>query len=83
MIVSRIVVGPLGTNCYIVKNEQTGKGFVVDPGSGAEKILADIVKSGDTVILTIPIDEAAPKGRLILPQQQVLRELLINSINNS
>ena len=41
-----------------------------------KKILADIVKSGDTVILTIPIDEAAPKGRLILPQQQVLRELL-------
>ena len=41
-----------------------------------KKILADIVKAGDTVILTIPIDEAAPKGRLILPQQQVLRELL-------
>lgn len=42
MIVSRIVVGPLGTNCYIVKNEKTGKGFVVDPGSGAERILEEI-----------------------------------------
>ena len=41
-----------------------------------KKILSDIVSSGDIVVLVIPIDEAAPKGRLILPQQQVLRELL-------
>ncbi len=41
-----------------------------------KKILSDIVTSGDIVVLVIPIDEAAPKGRLILPQQQVLRELL-------
>lgn len=41
-----------------------------------KKILSDIVASGDIVVLVIPIDEAAPKGRLILPQQQVLRELL-------
>ncbi len=39
-------------------------------------ILADLVESGDTVILVTPIDESAPKGRLILPQQQTLRELL-------
>ena len=41
-----------------------------------KKILSDIVSSGDIVVLVIPIDEAAPKGWLILPQQQVLRELL-------
>ena len=41
-----------------------------------KKILSDIVFPGDLVVLVIPIDEAAPKGRLILPQQQVLRELL-------
>ncbi len=40
------------------------------------KILADIVKKGDRVILVTPIDESAPKGRLILPQQQTIRELL-------
>ncbi len=40
------------------------------------KILADIVKKCDTVILVTPIDESAPKGRLILPQQQTIRELL-------
>ena len=39
-------------------------------------ILADLVSAGDTVILVIPIDAAAPKGRLILPQQLTLRELL-------
>lgn len=39
-------------------------------------IVADLVNPGDTVILVIPIDESAPKGRIILPQQQTLRELL-------
>ena len=39
-------------------------------------IVADLVKPGDAVILVIPIDESAPKGRIILPQQQTLRELL-------
>ena len=39
-------------------------------------ILRDLVSAGDTVVLVMPIDESAPKGRLILPQQQTLRELL-------
>lgn len=39
-------------------------------------ILKDLVSPGDTVVLVMPIDESAPKGRLILPQQQTLRELL-------
>ncbi len=39
-------------------------------------IVADLLREGDTVVLVIPIDESAPKGRIILPQQQVLRELL-------
>ena len=40
------------------------------------KIVADLVSSGDTAVLVVPIDSAAPKGRLILPQQQTIRELL-------
>lgn len=45
--------------------------------AGAEKpIVSDLVQAGDIVILVTPIDAAAPKGRLILPQQQVLRDLL-------
>ena len=39
-------------------------------------LVKDLVSPGDFVLLVIPIDKAAPKGRLILPQQQVIRELL-------
>ncbi len=45
-----------------------------------ETILGNILTQGDTVILVIPIDSAAPKGRLILPQVQVLRDCLDNNI---
>lgn len=41
-----------------------------------QPLVADLVKPLDTVILVVPIDSSAPKGRLILPQQQVIRELL-------
>ncbi len=39
-------------------------------------LVADKIKAGDLVILVVPIDKAAPKGRLILPQQQVIRDIL-------
>ncbi len=42
--------------------------------------ICDRLSPLDSVILVIPIDEGAPKGRIILPQQQVLRELLENGI---
>lgn len=42
-----------------------------------EKILVgDLVNKGDIAVLVVPIDKAAPKGRLILPQQQTIRDLL-------
>lgn len=41
-------------------------------------IIRDLVEKGDFVVLVVPIDKAAPKGRLILPQQQTIRELLDN-----
>ena len=40
------------------------------------KIIGDLLTPGDIVLLVIPIDSAAPKGRLILPQQQVIRDVL-------
>lgn len=43
---------------------------------GKLQLVGDLVHSGDLVVLVIPIDSAAPKGRLILPQQQVIRDLL-------
>ena len=39
-------------------------------------LVSDLVAKGDVVVCVCPIDSAAPKGRLILPQQQVVRELL-------
>ena len=41
-----------------------------------DHLVADILTPGDLVVLVIPIDESAPKGRLILPQQQVMRDIL-------
>lgn len=41
-----------------------------------KKICGDLIKENDLVVLVIPIDEAAPKGRLILPQQQTIRDVL-------
>ena len=43
------------------------------------QLLGDLLTPGDLVVLVVPIDESAPKGRLILPQQQTLREVLDNN----
>ncbi len=40
------------------------------------KLVGDLLKLGDLAVLVVPIDSAAPKGRLILPQQQVIRDCL-------
>ena len=40
------------------------------------QIVGDLLNPGDFAVLVIPIDSAAPKGRLILPQQQVIRDIL-------
>lgn len=44
------------------------------------QIIGDLVKPGDIVVLVIPIDKESPKGRIILPQVQTLRELLDNAV---
>lgn len=62
-----------GSNIYELKEKIAA---ILKGNENNKKILADIVSYGDKVILVIPIDESAPKGRLILPQQQTLRELL-------
>lgn len=41
-----------------------------------KRLVGDIIKAGDIVVLVIPIDSSAPKGRLILPQQQAIRDIL-------
>ncbi len=54
--------------------ERLGK--LVQAPSSQLNLTADLVKPGKTAVLVIPIDKAAPKGRLILPQQMTIRDLL-------
>lgn len=49
---------------------------VVPSAPGERRLVADLLKAGDVVVLVTPIDAAAPKGRLILPQQQTIREII-------
>ena len=68
----------------IFVNSLTGDGInalrdrlaALKPSAPHKTILQGAVPPGGTAVLVIPIDESAPKGRIILPQQMVLRELL-------
>lgn len=46
------------------------------PKEGNVHLVADLITSGDFVVLVTPIDSAAPKGRMILPQQQAIRDVI-------
>lgn len=48
----------------------------LDVVESTRPLVADLVEKGDVAVLVCPIDSAAPKGRLILPQQQAIREIL-------
>lgn len=62
-----------GENIYELKERiaAAAKG-----GQSERRLVGDLVSAGDLVVLVVPIDSAAPKGRLILPQQMVIRDLL-------
>lgn len=45
-------------------------------GESDKRIVGDLIQPNDFVVLVVPIDSAAPKGRLILPQQQTIRDVL-------
>lgn len=62
-----------GENIHQLK-EMLGS-FASKTGS-AKRIVADLLEPGDLAVLVTPIDQAAPKGRLILPQQQTMRDIL-------
>jgi [FeFe] hydrogenase H-cluster maturation GTPase HydF len=47
-----------------------------DYDKGEQGLVGDLIKPGDIAVLVTPIDKAAPKGRLILPQQQTIRDIL-------
>ena len=54
---------------------------LVRPEEAARPIVGDLLSPGDLAVLVVPIDAAAPKGRLILPQQQTIRDILDSNAN--
>lgn len=51
-------------------------GHLVKAEENNKRIVADLLEPNDLVVLVVPIDKSAPKGRLILPQQQTIRDIL-------
>ena len=62
-----------GDNVKALKNMI---GRLADGSGNDKKLIADLLAPGDHVVLVTPIDAAAPKGRMILPQQQTMRDIL-------
>lgn len=69
----------------VLASARTGAGInelkeaLADVGGSAaheRRVVADLLSPGDKVVLVVPIDSSAPKGRIILPQQLVLRDVL-------
>jgi len=74
-----------GTDHEILVSAKTGRGVhelkekiaaMAASGEPERRLVGDLLSPMDIVVLVIPIDKAAPKGRLILPQQQVIRDIL-------
>ena len=57
-------------------NELKDRIAALKPQGEEGRLVADKINAGDLVLLVVPIDKAAPKGRLILPQQQTIRDIL-------
>ncbi len=53
MILRKLVVGPISSNCYIVGSESTGKGIVIDPGASGKKILSNVDELGLNINLIV------------------------------
>lgn len=62
-----------GQNLDVLKRRITES---VPTAKAEKRIVSDLLQKGDVVLLVTPIDESAPKGRLILPQQQTIRDIL-------
>lgn len=81
-------IGDDGSGCRRARlrlSAKTGAGLVDLKGllsalvactKDERRLVGDLLVPGDVVVLVIPLDSAAPKGRLILPQQQVIRDVL-------
>lgn len=62
-----------GTNIYELKEKI---GALAEKLENKKSLIGDLIEPNDIVVLVTPIDESAPKGRMILPQQQMIRDVL-------
>ncbi len=69
----RYVSAATGAGIYALKEAIA---HLVPTGNNGRRIIADLLQPNDFVVLVVPIDSAAPKGRLILPQQLTIRDIL-------
>ncbi len=77
-------VSEKGDENTVYVSAKTGEGIeelknriaALAPKENDKKLVSDKIEKGDIVILVTPIDEAAPKGRLILPQQATIRDII-------
>lgn len=78
--VREIAVSALTGENIATLREMIGQTARIQDKKKERPLVSDLVQPLDLVILVIPIDDSAPKGRLILPQQQVLRDLLDHGV---
>ncbi len=62
-----------GHNIYELKEKVA---HLIPETKEKKKIISDLLQPGDVVVLVVPVDSGAPKGRLILPQQQTIRDII-------
>lgn len=68
---------------YVSAKDKTGIeelkemiGILAKTEENSKRVIGDLIEPNDLIVLVVPIDKAAPKGRLILPQQQTIRDIL-------
>lgn len=64
------------TTNYQIEELKKRIALSISPDKNTPRLIGDLLSPGDFVVLVVPIDASAPKGRLILPQQQVIRDIL-------
>lgn len=62
-----------GHNIYELKEKVA---HLIPEAKEQKKLVSDLLTPGDVVVLVVPVDAGAPKGRLILPQQQTIRDII-------
>ena len=69
-------IGVSANSGYHIKELKELIAKMIPPRDSTKRIVGDLIEPCDLVILVIPVDSSAPKGRLILPQQQTIRDIL-------